>query len=273
VTRALTPRLRRGIARLAGLGRRPAPGLRVLTYHRVNDAHPRDRLSVTTRSFAAQMQALADSGRPVVALGDALPALRGEGALPPRAVALTFDDGYADNHAEALPALDGHGFKASFFLVTGAVGTTATIERYAACCGADRMLDWDEVREIHAHGHAIGGHGRRHRELGSLTANEVRDEVGGSLRDIEERIGERPRLFCYPRGSVDAAARRIVGEAGFEAACTVRPGPNAPGADLLTLRRTEVAGDDTIEDFLFKLDGGFDAWHALAQRARERRRG
>ena len=273
MTRALAPGLRRGLARVVALGRKPGPGLRVLTYHRVNDLHPHDRLSVSTRAFAAQMEALAESGRPVVSLADALAALRGDAALPAGAVALTFDDGYADNHAEALPALDGHGFKASFFLVTGAVGTTATIERYAACCGADRMLDWDEVREIHARGHAIGGHGRRHRELGSLTANEVRDEVGGSLRDIEERIGERPRLFCYPRGSVDAAARRIVGEAGFEAACTVRPGPNAPGADLLTLRRTEVAGDDTIEDFLFKLDGGFDAWHALAQRARERRRG
>ncbi|HEX9186858.1 MAG TPA: polysaccharide deacetylase family protein [Vicinamibacteria bacterium] len=272
MTRALPPSLRRAIARLAGIGRRPAPGLRVLTYHRVNDDHPRDRLSVPTRTFAAQMQALAGSRRPVVALADALPALRGEAALPPRAVALTFDDGYADNHAEALPALERHGFAAAFFVVTGAVGTTTTIDRYAACCGADRMLGWDEVRDLVARGHAIGGHGRRHRELAALAADEVRDEVEGSRRDIEDRLGEAPRLFCYPRGSVDAEVRRIVAAAGYEAACTVRPGANAPGTDLLALRRTEIAGDDTVEDFLFKLDGGFDAWHALAQRARARLR-
>ncbi len=265
---ALRGGLRRLLARVAALGGKPAPGLRVLTYHRVNDAHPHDRLSVSTRAFAAQMQALAASGRPVVPLAEVLPALRGDAALPAGAVALTFDDGYADNHAEALPVLERLGFPAAFFVVTGAVGTTSTIDRYARCCGEDRMLDWREVRDLRARGHAIGGHGRTHRELAGLDPDEARREAEGCARDIEERVGERPRLFCYPRGSVSANVRLIVGDCGFDAACTVRPGPNGPGADLLALRRTEVSGDDTLEDFLFKLEGGFDAWHALGQRVR-----
>ena len=268
MTPALRRGLRRGLARAAGLGRQPGPGLRVLTYHRVNDAHPADRLSVSTRGFAAQMQALAQSGRPVVRLADALPALRGEAALPAGAVALTFDDGYADNHAQALPVLERLGFPAVFFVVTAAVGTTSTIDRYARCCRFDRMLDWREVSDLRARGHAIGAHGRTHRELAGLDPEEALWEAEGCARDIEERVGERPRLFCYPRGSTSATVRRILGECGFLAACTVRPGPNAPGGDLLGLRRTEVSGDDTLEDFLFKLDGGFDAWHALVQRVR-----
>jgi len=101
-----------------------------------------------------------------------------------------------------------------------------------------------------------------------LAPGEVLREAEGCARDIEERVGDRPRLFCYPRGSTSATVRRIVGECGFLAACTVRPGANAAGADLLGLRRTEVSGDDTLEDFLFKLEGGFDAWHALVQRVR-----
>jgi peptidoglycan/xylan/chitin deacetylase (PgdA/CDA1 family) len=234
----------------------------------VNDDHPADRLSVGSRAFAAQMQALAESGRPVVGLADALAALRGEAALPQSAVALTFDDGYADNHAEALPVLERVGFPAVFFLVTGAVGTTSTIDRYARCCRRDRMLDWREVSDLRARGHAIGAHGRTHRELASMDPEEVRAEASACARDIEDRLGETPRLFCYPRGSTSATVRRIIGECGFVAACTVRPGPNAPGTDLLDLRRTEVSGDDTVEDFLIKLDGGFDAWHALVQRVR-----
>lgn len=45
--------------------------------------------------------------------------LQAEGRLPSRAVAITFDDGYADNHDIALPLLEEAGLNASFFIATG----------------------------------------------------------------------------------------------------------------------------------------------------------
>jgi peptidoglycan/xylan/chitin deacetylase (PgdA/CDA1 family) len=42
-----------------------------------------------------------------------------DGSLPARAAALTFDDGYADNHDIALPLLQKHGLPCSFFIATG----------------------------------------------------------------------------------------------------------------------------------------------------------
>ncbi|MFY7863788.1 polysaccharide deacetylase family protein [Roseateles sp.] len=54
----------------------------------------------------------------VMPLQQAADALR-EGTLPSRAVTITFDDGYRDNHGEALPVLKRHGLSATFFIASG----------------------------------------------------------------------------------------------------------------------------------------------------------
>lgn len=54
----------------------------------------------------------------VIPLDVAVNALK-SGKLPVRAAAITFDDGYADNHDVALPILQKHGLSATFFIATG----------------------------------------------------------------------------------------------------------------------------------------------------------
>lgn len=54
----------------------------------------------------------------VLTLGQAV-ALRAQGRLPPRALCISFDDGYADNATVALPILQRHGLAATFFVATG----------------------------------------------------------------------------------------------------------------------------------------------------------
>jgi len=245
---------------------RPAPpAIRILTYHRVNDSHPGDRLSVPTAAFSRQMEALAESGHPVVTLAEVAEALRGTRSLATGAVALTFDDGFRDNLEHAFPVLERHGFKASFFIPTALIGGDTPIERYLGCCADDGLMSWGEIRELAAAGQDVGGHGRTHVELASVAESRARDEIQGSRDDIRDQAGLDAAWFCYPRGSESPGVRRLVAEAGYTGACTVRPGANAADVDLFGLLRTEIAADDDAAELRRKLAGAYDGWHLLIQ--------
>lgn len=67
--------------------------------------------------FAARLRLLQDRGYHVLALDHALRHLYAK-SLPPRSVAITFDDGYADFYTRALPLLAEHGYPATVYLTT-----------------------------------------------------------------------------------------------------------------------------------------------------------
>ena len=69
-----------------------------------------------TRGFERQVRWLSRAGT-VVPLREAVDSLLAGRRLPPRAVALTFDDGYLDNLELAVPILRRLGLPATFFLV------------------------------------------------------------------------------------------------------------------------------------------------------------
>lgn len=90
----------------------------VLAYHRVAEL-PADphQLAVTPENFRAQMEVLRRNWRCVRFEED------WHGLREP-AVAVTFDDGYADNLQQALPILEEAGVPATFFISTGMLGST-----------------------------------------------------------------------------------------------------------------------------------------------------
>jgi peptidoglycan/xylan/chitin deacetylase (PgdA/CDA1 family) len=89
----------------------------ILTFHRVLPAPDPLRSDVTAPVFDRLCATLARYFN-VLPLAEGARRLQ-NGELPPRAVCLTFDDGYADNAAIATPLLARHGLKATFFVATG----------------------------------------------------------------------------------------------------------------------------------------------------------
>jgi len=110
---------------LSMLERRLTRGLTVLMYHRVlPDEQCRElafpSLVMPASAFRAQLEWLAGNAQ-VLPLGSAL-ALEGTPASDLPRVAVTFDDGYADNAAVAAPIAEACGLRLTFFVTTDFVG-------------------------------------------------------------------------------------------------------------------------------------------------------
>lgn len=114
--------------------RQLVPHAVILAYHRVGTP-PTDpqELSVSLGRFQEQLHVIRALGRPI-GLAQLAAELR-SGRLPKRAVAVTFDDGYADNLYAAAPALEAAGVPGTVFVTTGHIEAT-------------REFFWDELGRI-----------------------------------------------------------------------------------------------------------------------------
>lgn len=105
------------------LGRIVWPGgrhgrLAILMYHRVLGApDPLRPSEIDIKQFDRQMRLLKERFN-VLPLSEAVEQLE-QGRLPQLAVSITFDDGYRDNHNNALPILLKYELPATFFIATG----------------------------------------------------------------------------------------------------------------------------------------------------------
>ena len=109
--------------------------LPILVYHRFA-ATAADSMTVRTDRFAAQLDYLAGHGYMVVPLHQAVACLRGEAvALPPKALAITVDDGHRSVYTDMLPLVRQRRIPVTLFIYPSAISNAAyalTWEQLAA---------------------------------------------------------------------------------------------------------------------------------------------
>ena len=188
----------------------------ILMYHNIDEV-PQDpnNINITPSRFAEQMAWLAKRGFRGVSIETLIAAMRTGHARG--LVGLTFDDGYANIGKNVVPELLRHNFTATMFIVADRVGGTNEWDGEPAW----PLMTARQVAEVAAAGMEIGSHSATHIRLTGLDADRLRKEIIDSKSNLSELLGLPIRGFAYPHGSMDAAARQAVRDAGYEYACAV----------------------------------------------------
>jgi peptidoglycan/xylan/chitin deacetylase (PgdA/CDA1 family) len=261
--------MRRTLERVAGAAARrlgPPPDQRgrrvVLCYHSVSPSA--SYLSLSPELFDAHLQWLQQQCS-VVALSE-LVADRGQAQTPQ--VAITFDDGYADNHTHALPQLAARGMTATFFLTAGFLerdeevmaGLSATwrtpVDQLAP-------LAWDQVEEMRSAGMSFGSHTWSHRNLARIDDAEAERELTRSKQVLEARLSAPVPAIAYPWGKlrrhVTERTFAAAGRAGYQLGVFSLPRAVRESDGPLRIPRFGV-GSEPVESLAGKVGGAID-WH------------
>jgi peptidoglycan/xylan/chitin deacetylase (PgdA/CDA1 family) len=220
----------------------------ILMYHSVTHAPPpaTRALSVRPADLRWQLEYLRDEGFTGLTFADLQERRRTGAELPAKPIALTFDDGYADTHEEALTLLAEYGFAATVFVTTGWLRDAGPD---AAGRPLDRTLSWGQVRELADSGIEVAAHSHSHAQLDQLSDRALRAELVVGKALLEDRLGRAVPSLAYPYGYWSRRVRRAVEAAGYTQAAAVSNDAAVGSSDELAVPRLTIRRSTTPEVF------------------------
>lgn len=221
--------------------------------------------------------------------------------LPPKALIITFDDGFKNNYF-LLPVIQRYAVPVTIFLCSSIVDSRRKFwvgNPVAGCtisqlrkipneqrlslmqqCGfeetreyAERTaLNGEEIREM-ASWVDFQPHTRFHPSLPQCDDARARDEIQGSKVELMEKFGLDVYAFAYPFGDYSDRDIQLIQEAGYEAAITTDHYFNMLSTDPYRLRRLGIPDAAGVHEalvnasgfkiFLRRLVGGLDYGYTM----------
>lgn len=200
--------------------------------------------------------------------------------LPPRAVLLTFDDGYRSHYTKVLPLLERFKYPAVMGIVTAWIDAPLDAPIRISDkvqVPRDYFMSWDEVQKLgESHLVELGchTHNLHHGAVANPQGNElpattshlylqnekryetdaefearVHDDLQTCVRQIRERTGIVARSMVWPYGAENQPVRKISTSLGMDIQFSLDAGPNTPDVPLDRLRRILMMYDVDIGGF------------------------
>jgi len=229
----------------------------ILMYHSVNVKFTElnNRLVVSPAVFERQMRFLKEH-RYVLSLEALADLIREKKPLPPKAVVITFDDGYKDSYTYAFRVLKKYQLPATMFIIIDEVGRPE----------GDR-LSWQEIKEMQSSDLiTFGSHALGPEPLVNIKSEEeLKRQIFLSKQILEKQLVKEINAFSYAGGMFTPRIRQLVIEAGYKLAVATRPGRDYPSDDVFALKRIRISSSSANWlDFWYRTSGVFTyikEWH------------
>ncbi|BDG05548.1 poly-beta-1,6-N-acetyl-D-glucosamine N-deacetylase PgaB [Anaeromyxobacter oryzae] len=252
--------------------------LTVLSYHEVAERGEAlvPQYAVTPTNFVRQMDWLRNHGYRFVGVRDLLAAREGRAPLPPKAVLVTFDDGYQSVYDHAWPVLKMFRIPAVINVVGGWLEEKGRVNFDGKELPRGKLLSWPELREMSESGlveigshscdlhRGIVGNPQGNLEPAATTRRYLPDEkryedeatyrrrVEADLERnnslIRRHTGKAPRVIAWPYGRYNEITREIAAKLGMPIGLTLDDGANVHETPLWALRRILVESGMALWD-------------------------
>jgi len=251
------------VTRMSGEGN--PRDIKVLMYHRVVDSveehMSQSDLCIHTEALRQHLALLERWGFTAITFEDFRLFQKGEMNLPKKPVIITFDDGYVDTYELAFPLLQEFGMKAVIFVLGDRQITTNTWDKLPAVHG-ERLMNDEQVIELHTEGFEIGSHTMTHAKLPLLPHDQAWDEISRSRMRLEILLNAPVQTFAFPYGFVSEDVKKMLQDAGYTIGCATHSGPAAFGTDLFEIRRILMPPNTDIVGLALRLLAPYEyyAW-------------
>lgn len=226
----------------------------ILLYHSISE-NPGSLISpfnVRPKTFERHLQIIEEEDLETVTLTELIEAWN-NGESAEKKIVITFDDGYRDFLETALPAMEKRGMTCSLYVTTGFI--QGDVRTRVQGQPADRMLDWDQVREISQSRIEIGAHSHTHPHLDTLNTSQLLANTRLPKQLLEDKIQLEVKSFAYPHGYCGPRVQRFTREAGYANAAGVRDMFSHAHDDYFNIARLMLRSSDSLEKVRSWLQG------------------
>lgn len=190
----------------------------ILCYHKISEKYI-DVNTIKTQNFIKHVRIIKDMGYKTVFLDDVI-----SGDLPVKPVCITFDDCYESFYTDVYPILKRHKIKATNFIATDYIGDS---ERHSNTEWESDTKEkkvkhciWSEIQSMKDVVH-FESHGKSHGLLIAMGIDELKSEIVGSKKIIEDRLNTRVNFFSYPHSKSNEIILNMLKDSGYKGAVTM----------------------------------------------------